>query len=114
MPFCNLFPAPQREVSLKRLQYGKSVYHSLKSPVYSSVSITVSVPSFTRITDCYWPICASSGGVFGLGDVSVARFGLLGIATPVFLFNIQSQQAGNVHLYACRRRRCHLGPHGLI
>jgi len=34
-----------------------------------------------------------SAGGFGLGGVSVAVFGLLGIATPVFLFNIQSQQA---------------------
>jgi hypothetical protein len=37
-----------------------------------------------------------SGGGFGLGGVGVAGFGLLAIATPVFLFNIQSQQAGNV------------------
>jgi hypothetical protein len=37
-----------------------------------------------------------SGGGFGLGGVGVAGFGLLGIATPVFLFNIQSQQAENV------------------
>jgi hypothetical protein len=37
-----------------------------------------------------------SGAGFGLGGVGLAGFGLLGIATPVFLFNIQSQQAGNV------------------
>jgi hypothetical protein len=37
-----------------------------------------------------------SGGGFGLDGVGVAGFGLLGIATPVFLFNIQSQQGGNV------------------
>jgi hypothetical protein len=32
-----------------------------------------------------------SGDGFGLGGVGLAGFGLLGIATPVFLFNIQSQ-----------------------
>ena len=37
-----------------------------------------------------------SGGGFGLGRGGLEGFGLLGIATPVFLFNIQSQQAGNV------------------
>jgi hypothetical protein len=37
-----------------------------------------------------------SGAGFGLGGVGVAGFGLLGIATTVFLFNIQSQQVGNV------------------
>jgi hypothetical protein len=37
-----------------------------------------------------------SGGGFGLGGVGLVGFGLLGIKTIVFLFNIQSQQAGNV------------------